>query len=400
MASVGTLNEGHLHASLRAHYAQPGDEIEARVDGYIVDILRGDLIIEVQTANFSSIARKIRDLVTRHRVRLVHPIPRDRWIVKMPQRSGERASRRKSPRHLDVIDVFCELVSFPELIDHPNLQLDVVLTAEEEVRSFQPGKRWRRRGWVTVERRLVQVYETVSLRHRTDYAWVIPAGLPDAFLTSDMATQLGCSREVAQKVAYCLRNGGLIEKVGARGNSIVYARVCGGRVADTLKLRNGAMAGPRRDGPSRREGADVSAQYVATIADIDRERGRLRRLLRAKDPKVLNRRPPNGDWSIVENVRHLLFAEQLHLGGFLPTKFEWSPLGMTGMTAARFASVGKTRTTDVDEVLAAWDVIHRPIRAAMKSATGADAQKALWRNHRHLRIHTDLIEGLLRRSGA
>jgi len=140
----------------------------------------------------------------------------------------------------------------------------------------------------------------------------------------------------------------------------------------------------------------VTQQKAASIADIDRERARLRRLVRAHDPKVLNRRPPNGDWSILENVRHLLFAEQLHLGGFLPDGFEWSRLGLTSMTARRFADVGKRPTKHINEVFAAWDAVHRPIRAAIRSAAGPELERALWRNHRHLGIHIRVIEKSLR----
>ena len=225
VVSIGTLNEGHLHASLRARYVEPGDGVEVGVDGYVVDILRGDLIIEVQTANFSAIAGKMRDLVSRHPVRLVYPIPRDLWIIKSPQNKSGCVTRRKSPKHLEVIDVFDELVSFPELIAHPNFQLDVVLTGEEKLQSFDGRKRWRRGGWVTVERRLLEVYETVSLRNRADYMSLIPIGLPEAFLTSDLASALGRPRNLAQKVAYCLRNSGLIEQVGSKGNGIVYSKI-------------------------------------------------------------------------------------------------------------------------------------------------------------------------------
>jgi hypothetical protein len=224
--SVGILNEGHLHASLRAHYVRPGDQVEAAVDGYIVDILSDGLIIEVQTGNFPAIARKMRDLVTRHRVRLVYPVPRDRWIVKMPRRQGDLASRRKSPKHPGVVDAFRQLVSFPELIAHENFELAIALTEEETVWSYDGRRGWRRRGWVTIERRLLQVYETVSLSDPADFAAIIPVGLPDQFLTSDLAQAIGCPRRVAQQVAYCLRNGGCIEQVGARGNAAVYARVC------------------------------------------------------------------------------------------------------------------------------------------------------------------------------
>jgi hypothetical protein len=222
-SSIGTLNEGQLHAALKERYTRPGDLVEAHVDGYVVDILRGDLIIEIQTTNFSAIARKVRDLVSRHRLVLVHPIPRDLWIVKLPQKRGEDAVRRRSPKHADAVDVFGELVSFPELITNGNFQLDVVLTQEEEVRSFDGRKRWRRRGWVTVERRLLEAGETVSLRDGSDYLALIPGRLPAEFLTSDIAKAIGRPRYLATKVAYCLRKCGLIHAVGRQGNAIVYA---------------------------------------------------------------------------------------------------------------------------------------------------------------------------------
>lgn len=135
------------------------------------------------------------------------------------------------------------------------------------------------------------------------------------------------------------------------------------------------------------------------VAEIDRERARLRRLLRSKDPKELAKRPASGDWSIIENVRHLLFAEQLHLGGFLRDGFEWSGLGLTQFTGRKFADVGKKPTPDAEKVFQEWDEIHKPIRTAVKSA-GRDVERALWRNHRHLGIHIKVIEKLLRKWGA
>ncbi len=49
--------------------------------------------------------------------------------------------------------------------------------------------------------------------------------LPTEFLTSDIATALGCPRMLAQKAAYWLRNAGLIEQVGFAGNAIIYSKV-------------------------------------------------------------------------------------------------------------------------------------------------------------------------------
>ena len=42
---IGTLNEKALHSSLKEWYAQQGDRLEQSVDGYVIDIVRGDLLV-------------------------------------------------------------------------------------------------------------------------------------------------------------------------------------------------------------------------------------------------------------------------------------------------------------------------------------------------------------------
>jgi hypothetical protein len=39
---IGTLREGVLHAQLKSWYRKPGDRLEVRVAGYVVDVVRGD----------------------------------------------------------------------------------------------------------------------------------------------------------------------------------------------------------------------------------------------------------------------------------------------------------------------------------------------------------------------
>ena len=36
-----------LHASLKAWYAEAGDRFEVAVDGYVIDLVRDDLLIEI-----------------------------------------------------------------------------------------------------------------------------------------------------------------------------------------------------------------------------------------------------------------------------------------------------------------------------------------------------------------
>jgi hypothetical protein len=219
---IGTLREKPLHASLKQWYTRPGDGVEVAVDGFVIDLVRDDLLIEVQTRNFSSMKVKVTTLLDLgHAVRIVHPIPVDKWIVKVAG-DGMVLSRRRSPRHGSPVDVFAELVSFPNLLARPNLDIEVLLTEEEEYRRHTPGRSRRRRGWTVEERRLVDVMGMVSIRNSDDLAALLPAGLPELFTTADLAQQLGRPRRAAQQMAYCLRIAGAIDAVGKSGNAVEY----------------------------------------------------------------------------------------------------------------------------------------------------------------------------------
>jgi hypothetical protein len=166
--AIGVLNEQPLHAALKRWYAQPDGRTEVAVDGFVVDVVRGrnpfarredlarGLLIEIQVGNFSSIKRKVRQLTEHHALRLVYPIPREKWLLKMPKQEGGEVERRKSPKRGRVEEVFKELVSFPALLSRDTFSLEVVFTREEELRHYDPDE-WRNRGWVTDERRLLEV---------------------------------------------------------------------------------------------------------------------------------------------------------------------------------------------------------------------------------------------------
>lgn len=223
---VGTLGEKPLHADLKHWYADPGDRVEVPVDGFVVDVVRPGLLIEIQTRGFSSMTRKLRALLAEHAVRVVHPIASEMWIVKVDG-TGEVLSRRKSPRRGMPVDLFSELVAFPELIMHPQFTLEVLLVQEEQVRRHDPARSWRRHGWVVQERRLLCVTGRLFIDSTPMLASLLPAGLPSEFTTAELAHALGRPRRLAQQMTYCLRRVRAIEVVGKNGNAIVYARPVG-----------------------------------------------------------------------------------------------------------------------------------------------------------------------------
>lgn len=224
MTSIGSLNEKALHAALKAWCLQPGDQTEVPVHGYIIDIVRGDLLIEIQTRNFSAIKAKLLTLTAQYPVRLIYPIAQQKWIVKQPTHGHGKLIRRKSPKRGTLFQMFEELVSFPELLISPNFSLHIVSIQEEEVRRHDTRRGWRRKGWITHERRLLHVMEEHFFANPKDMEFLIPTNLPDTFTTADLANALNTSRRSARKIAYCLDRMNLFTRIGKRGNAIVYGR--------------------------------------------------------------------------------------------------------------------------------------------------------------------------------
>jgi hypothetical protein len=217
---IGTLNERSLHSSLKAWYAEDGDLLEVPVDGFVADIVRGDLLIEIQTSSTSGLRRKLRTLLRRHPVRLVLPVTAKKTILRAGSPSAPPA--RRSPRRGGWADAFSELVGLRELLGDPNLSVDLVLIDEEEVRT--PTARRRRRDWAVQDRRLIRVIDCVTLQEPMDYLAFVPSNLPEPFTTLHLSAALGQPRRTAQKIAYTLRHLGALRIVGKERNAFLYRR--------------------------------------------------------------------------------------------------------------------------------------------------------------------------------
>ena len=133
------------------------------------------------------------------------------------------------------------------------------------------------------------------------------------------------------------------------------------------------------------------------IDQIDEARDALIAKLRGTPARELAQRPAPGEWSVVENVRHLLFAEQLHLGEFLPGRVTWSRTGLRTDGRKRPPEVGEEPTDDLEEVLAIWDEVHSAIRDAVRDAD--EAEPRFRGNLGHLQQHANQIAEVLDAEG-
>ena len=244
--AIGTLNEGALHAQLKNWYQRPGDRIERVVDGFVVDLVRGGLLVEIQTGSFGPLRHKLEKLTRQHPVRLVAPLPLVRRIIRLSD-EGELLSARRSPRRGRVEDIFNRLVSIPSLLCRSHFELELLLTHQDELRVYRHGKAFRRHGWVVSSRRLVSVEQCRRITSPDDAARLLPPGLPERFDTAQLAEAAAIERRLAQQMTYCLRALGVLQTTGKRGNAIVHRRT--NRV-DPPKT-DSLHAGELRDRPTR-----------------------------------------------------------------------------------------------------------------------------------------------------
>lgn len=217
---IGTLRENPLHAALKAHYRREGDRVEEKVGRYVVDIVRDDELLEIQTRNFSAIRTKLTGLLQHNAVRLVYPIALERWLLKMGD-DGE-CTRRKSPKRGGPEDLFVELVSFPELLHEPGFVIELCFTREEQVRVHDPDGPWRRKGWRVVEQRLTEIVDSVVIESMEDLVGLLPPSLEAPFCSRDVAAVFGRTLSFAQKVCYCLVQGGAVRQIGHRNRARLY----------------------------------------------------------------------------------------------------------------------------------------------------------------------------------
>ncbi len=217
---IGVLREGPLHRELKARLAAPGDAFEVPVDGFVIDLVRTDgELVEIQTGGFSPLRAKLDALLDRHRIRIVHPVPAQRRIVRVDG-DGVVLSSRSSPKRPGATLIFEGLVSFPTLLSHPNLTIEVLLCREDHVRAPAPvrGRRFLRDPG---ERRLVDVLSRIELRGPADAAALIPA-FDAPFTTRDLAAAMSVPLPLAQKAAACLRALEVLEPAGKRGHAPLH----------------------------------------------------------------------------------------------------------------------------------------------------------------------------------
>jgi len=218
------MNEFSLHSEIKKVYSLPGDQFEVKLDNYIVDILRENLIIEVQTKNFSALKEKLQVLTEKHRVRLVYPLPERKYITHVTK-DHIVLNTRKSPKKGRLTDLFRELVMIPNMIGVENFSLEVLLIDEEEIRCDDGRGSWRRRGVSIKERNLLKVNDRILFQTKADYLKILPEDLKEVFTNRELAKLTKISLRTARQITYCLRKSGVVRLAGKKGRELIFQKI-------------------------------------------------------------------------------------------------------------------------------------------------------------------------------
>jgi hypothetical protein len=221
--SVGV--EYSLHRQLKQHYAGQHAAQEVRLDGFRIDVVADDVLVEIQHASLAAIGRKVQRLLAEHRVLVVKPLVAAKQIIKRARADGPVVYRRMSPKRQTLLDAFHELVYFTRVFPNPRLEIELVLVEIEEWRYPGHGRRrrWRRNDCMIEDQKLVAVRQRHRLRSVEDLRRLAECPLPAVFHTGHLAEALGVDRWIAQRIAYCWREMGAAQTVGKSGNAVLYA---------------------------------------------------------------------------------------------------------------------------------------------------------------------------------
>ena len=210
--AFGTLMEGDLHRQLKEWISMPGDRLEVKFDSYIVDIVRGDLLLEIQTGSFHTCRKKFETLCKKAKLTVVYPLVLKTFI----KYSDKKA--RLSPRRRSIFHIFNELSSIGELLSMPGFSLEVLECSVTEHRERNRS----RKGYRISGRTLLEVLGKRRFVCPGDYFKLFSPSLPKQFTNGDLAKIYGIRRHLASALTLTFRRAGMIRLAGKRGRFYLY----------------------------------------------------------------------------------------------------------------------------------------------------------------------------------
>ncbi len=220
---IGILKEKSLHSGIKEWYSREGDLFEVPHEGFVIDIVRDSKLIEIQTGNFGAIKNKLNTLIQSNEIELILPLIENKLITRIDE-NGNEVSKRKSPKHEKIEDIFSHLIYIPKTIIKSGISLHVLFLDVNEFWKNDGKGSWRRKKWSKYDQEIIRVTRSVFLSTKSEFNKLISKSLQIKFTSGDLALANNITKKQAQKMCYALRKMNIITKIGKSGRSFLYEK--------------------------------------------------------------------------------------------------------------------------------------------------------------------------------
>lgn len=216
---IGVLSEKTLHKTIKNLYEDNQAYQEIKIDGYYVDILKDNNIIEVQTKQFDKFRNKLIYLLDNYdySINVIYPVFNHKVIYYIDEHNNVSLPKN-SPKKLKYPEVFYELYKIKSLLTNDKLKITLLVLDINEYRM----KSNNRKKYVLLDRIPIKLVEEVKLFNKEDYLNLLPNNLKEIFTVKDICELTKCDNKYVSKMVNVLKYIGVIEMIGKEGKRYLY----------------------------------------------------------------------------------------------------------------------------------------------------------------------------------
>ena len=226
---INIYNESTLHEKLKNYYAElTNGKTEVKLNGFYCDVVSGNEVYEIQTANLSVLANKISSLISDYSVTIIFPIAQH-TVIQWKTEDFELLSERKSPRKETEYRLFKEITKLLHFIDNPNFKI-ILLKAdilETRIKTNSPvqlknkSRRWKK-NWYKHDKDLLKINEEIVLNSSRSYINLVRNITADNDFSLKQLQQNKLCGKYAGLIIWTLKKLEAIKETSKKGNEKFY----------------------------------------------------------------------------------------------------------------------------------------------------------------------------------
>ena len=219
---IGRLSEKTLHGVLKFYVDADSSHHEVTLsEGVVADVFDGRTITEIQTANYSTLAKKLSRILDVYAVHVICPIVRDRYLYTLNEESGAFEGGRKSPIHGRAGHALIALYDLDRFLDHPHFEITFVMLDVAEYKTPMLHKCGRKRT-KKLDLMPLGIESTWKVSKREDYLKLLPESLPETFTAAQFYKETRLRGRKGAIALKLLRDCNLALQIGKQGNAYMY----------------------------------------------------------------------------------------------------------------------------------------------------------------------------------